>query len=321
MSHKSSTAIRDTGTDTDLTGGRDQTLNRLTTPARAPHRSRQASSRLQGMTPMVLLSLALSILIPGLRAQETVTLYLEPDTSGQVVDTLPAGDPRLESATAMAYDGDQPLIWKMFELADTFEGFVEKAEVTKGMTVESGALVYFGPGKDSAFLTILEEDNDAQVVGVEEDWAKISVTASLPVYFQSKAPEKVQEPEPAPPPAEVAGEPFPDPPSLAQDRAPGSRRSVDLPPPRTKSGVHLDRKLEGLLRRIPKSGIFARQPKYDWELVDSKNRRIAFVDPGNLILNRPFETLEGRKVILSGPLSELEDGRNMLIVARQIVAQ
>lgn len=259
-------------------------------------------------------------MISGLKAQETVTLYLEPDTSGQVIDILPAEDPRLASATTMAYDSDQPLIWKMFELADTFEGYVEKAEVTKGMTVEPGALVYFGPGKDSAFLTILEADNEAQVVGVEEDWAKISVPASLPVYFNSKAPEKVQEPEPDPPAAEVADEPYPDPPSLAEDRAPGSRRSVDLPPPRTKSGVHLDRKLEGLLRRIPKSGIFAR-PKYDWELLDSKNRRIAFVDPGNLVLNRPFETLEGRRVILSGPLSELEDGRNMLIVARQIVAQ
>ncbi len=265
-----------------------------------------------------LLPTSLLVMIPGLRAQETVTLYLETNTSGYVVDILPEDDPRLEFAATLAFDSDQPVIWKMFELEDTFEGYVEKGELTKGMTVIPGALVYFKPEVDSAFLTVLQAHNEVLVLGVENDWARISVTASLPVYFQAKAPEEVQEPDP--PAAEVAGEPFPAPPSLAENRAPGSRRSVDLPPPRTKSGVHLDRKLEGLLRRIPKSGIFAR-PKYDWELVDSKNRRIAFVDPGNLVLNRPFETLEGRRVILSGPLSELEDGRNMLIVARQIVAQ
>ncbi len=275
---------------------------------------------------IALLPTSLLVMIPGLRAQETVTLYLEPNISGYVVDILPEDDPRLASATTMAYDSDQPLIWKMFELADTFEGYVEKGELTKGLTVIPGALVYFKPEKDSAFLTVLQAHNEVQVLGVENDWAKISVTASLPVYFQAKAPEEVQENEPiatqeeVPALIEVTGERYPDPPSLAGVQAADSRRSADFTPPRTTSGIHLDRKLEGLLSRIPKSGFFAR-PKYDWELVDLNDRRIAFVDPGNLVLSRPLETLEGRRVILSGPLSELEDGRNMLIVARQIVAQ
>ncbi|MBC9866536.1 MAG: hypothetical protein F7O42_01405 [Opitutae bacterium] len=60
---------------------------------------------------------------------------------------------------------------------------------------------------------------------------------------------------------------------------------------------------------------------YTWELVDRNNRRIAFVDPKNLIPIRPLEALEGRRVILSGTLSESEDGKDILIVARQIVSQ
>lgn len=275
---------------------------------------------------IALLPTSLLVMIPGLGAQETVTLYLEPNISGYVVDILPEDDPRLEYAAAMGLDSDNPLIWKMFELEDTFEGYVEKGELTKGLTVIPGALVYFKPEKDSAFLTVLQAHNEVLVSGVENDWAKISVTASLPVYFQAQAPEVVQENEPkatqeqAPALIEVAGELYPDTSLPAQEQVAESRRSADLTPLRTTSGIHLDRKLEGLLSRIPKSGLFAR-PKYDWELVDLNNRRIAFVDPGNLVLSRPLEALEGRRVILSGPLSELEDGRNMLIVARQIVAQ
>ncbi len=275
---------------------------------------------------ITLLPISLLMMIPGLRAQETVTLYLEPNTSGYVVDTLPADDPRLEYAAEMGSNSDEPLIWKTFELNDTFEGYVEKGEVTKGLTVIPGALVYFKPEKESTFLTVLQAHNEVRVLGTENDWVKISLTASLPVYFQAKALEGVQ--ETGPPPVqepetaetEFVGELYSDPSSITGEQVPYSRRSSNLTSSSTISGLPLDRKLEGRLRKIQKSGLFSRL-KYTWELVDRNNRRIAYVDPKNLFPIRPLESLEGRRVILSGTLSELEDGRNMLIVARQIVVQ
>ncbi len=266
------------------------------------------------------------LMIPGLRAQETVTLYLEPNTSAYVVDALPADDPRLEYAAEMGSNNEGSLIWKTFELNDTFEGYVEKGEITKGLTVIPGALVYFKPEKESAFLTVLQADNEVQVSEMQNDWAKISLTASIPVYFQAKAPEGVQEsgPSPTQEPESAgtgfAGELYSDPASIAGEQVPYSRRSSNLTQSSPKSGLLLDRKLEGRLRKIPKSGLFSRV-NYNWELVDRNNRRIAFVDPKNLIPIRPLEALEGRRVILSGTLSESEDGKNMLIVARQILAQ
>ena len=266
------------------------------------------------------------LMIPGLRAQETVTLYLEPNTSAYVVDTLPADDPRLEFAAEMGSNSDEPLIWKTFELNDTFEGYVEKGEITKGLTVIPGALVYFKPEKESAFLTVLQADNEVEVSEMQNEWAKISLTASLPVYFQAQAPEEAlgtgstaaQEPESEG--TGFAGELYPDPASIAGEQVPYSRRASNLTPSRPISGLVLDRKLEGRLRKISKSGLFSRV-NYTWELVDRNNRRIAFVDPKNLIPIRPLEALEGRRIILSGTLSESEDGKNMLIIARQIVAQ
>ncbi len=268
------------------------------------------------------------LMIPGLRAQETVTLYLEPNTSAHMVDTLPADDPRLEFAAEMGSNSDEPLIWKTFELNDTFEGYVEKGEITKGLTVILGALVYFKPEKESAFLTVLQADNEVEVSEMQNEWAKISLTASLPVYFQAEAPEEVQEsgstaaqePEPEPEGTEFAGELYSNPASIAGEQVPYSQRASNLTPSRPILGLVLDRKLEGRLRKISKSGLFSRV-NYTWELVDRNNRRIAFVDPKNLIPIRPLEALEGRRVILSGALSESEDGKNMLIIARQIVAQ
>ncbi len=273
-----------------------------------------------------LLPISLLMMNLGLRAQETVTLYLEPNASGYVVDTLPMDDPRLEFAAEMGSDSDQPIIWKTFELNDTFEGYVEKGEVTKGLTVIPGALVYFKPDNESAFLTVLQADNEVEVLGTENDWVNISLTASLPVYFQAEAPEGGQ--ETGPPPAQepetaetgFADELQPDPPSITGEQAPYTRKALILTPSRTLSGLPLDRKLEGRLRKVQKSGLFSRQ-FYTWELIDRNNRRIAYVDPKHLYPIRPLETFEGRKVILSGTLSESEDGKNILIVARQIVAQ
>ncbi|MBC9889092.1 MAG: hypothetical protein F7B06_04415 [Opitutae bacterium] len=275
---------------------------------------------------ITLLFISLSMMIPGLRAQEAVTLYLEPNTSGHVVDTLPADDPRLEYAAEMGSNSDEPLIWKTFELNDTFEGYVEKGEVTKGLTVIPGALVYFMPEKESAFLTVLQTDNEVQVLGTENDWAKISLAASLPVYFQAEAPEEAQEslPTPAQEPesagTELASELYSDSTSIAGDQGPYSQRSSNLTQSRPISGLLLVRKLEGRQGKISTSGLFSRV-NYTWDLVDRNNRRNAFVDAKNLIPIRPLEGLEGRRVILSCTISEWEDRKDILIVARQIVSQ
>ena len=263
--------------------------------------------------------LSLFLMIPGLRAQETVTLYLEPDSSGYVVDTVPADDPRLEAASTMGSGGDQPA-WKMFELKDSFEGYVEKEGLTKGLTVAAGSMVYFKPETDSAFLTILEAGNQAQVLVVDNEWAKISVPASLPVYFRALAPERIEEAEVEA--AEVfLGEPVPPTPAIVDEQVPNTRRSERLTLGETASAMPLDRDLEGRLRRIPQSRIFSRL-KYNWELVDVRDKRIAYIDAKNLILlGRSLDTMVGRRVIVSGALSQVDDGRNMLIMARHVVAQ
>ena len=265
---------------------------------------------------LTLLSVSFLLTTLGLKAQETISLYLEPNTSGYLVDTMPSDDPRLDSAVQMTYDSSQPMIWKWFELERNFEGYVGKTYVTKGLTIKEGTPVYFVPGNEKAFLAILEEGNNAQVIGLENDWAKISVQASIPVYFESDAPVVSEEP--------VAtsdnSDDFIDQSSIAKDSVPQAQEPVALTSSRNLSGNLLDRKIEGRLRPYrPYTPLI--KPKYEWEIVDKRNKRIAFVDPKNLILDRPLETYNGLLVNLTGSLKKINEGRDILIVAKQIVPQ
>ena len=140
---------------------------------------------------IILLPVFLLAGITGAAAQDAVKLFLKPDSTSFQVSSLPAGDPRLASAAEMPYSTGQAKIWKWMELRQTFEGYVRKTYVTKGLTVQVGAPVYFVPGNEDAFLTILEDGANAEVIEAVGDWVKISINASIPVYFETDTPAAI----------------------------------------------------------------------------------------------------------------------------------
>ena len=257
--------------------------------------------------------------IQGVTGQESVSLYLKPDPSSFKVTTLPADDSRLAAGVEMPYDANQANIWKWLELNQTFEGHVRKTYVTKGLSIQVGAPVYFIPGDEDAFLTILEDSANAEVIESVGDWVKISINASLPVYFETNtaAPLPVVE-EPQAFPSRVDNTSVEAESAVAFDE-PVSYEPTDLGITNAYPGEPIDRILEGkLVQYKPTFSNPFRKPTYKWEILNRRKKRVAFIDPANLILDRPLESYEGDVVSFTGSIYQINKGRDLVMVVNQI---
>ncbi|MDA0349182.1 MAG: hypothetical protein O3C43_08055 [Verrucomicrobia bacterium] len=257
----------------------------------------------------------------GVVGQEMVAVFLKPDSSSYQVTTLAANDSRLAAAAEMPYSTEQSNVWKWVELNQTFEGFVRKGYVTKGLTVQVGAPVYFVPGDEDAFLTILEDGASAEVVQAAGEWIKISVTTSVPVYFETDTPAT------APGPAFAAELPsarndtaYEVESAVVQDEI-AAYEPLDLSSTKTYPGEPIDRILEGKLVVYKGLPYPFNKPTYQWQILNSRKKRMAFVDPRNLILDRPFESYLGQKLSLAGSIYRINKGRDLVIVASQLTVQ
>jgi hypothetical protein len=265
----------------------------------------------------LLLPLFLFSSVLGVAGQDVVAVFLKPDSSSYQVAKLPTNDSRLIAAAEMPYSTGQKNVWKWVELNQRFEGFVRKSYVTKGLTVQIGAPVYFVPGDENAFLTILEDGAKVEVIEPAGDWIKISIDTSVPVYFETDALVSVPEPVFAAP---LNDKPYEIESAVVQDQVMNNEPS-DLSSTKTYPREPIDRILEGKL--VPYKGFPSpfSKPAYQWQIQNRNKKRIAFVDPKNLVLDRPFESYEGRQLSLSGSIYQINKGRDLVIVASQLTVQ
>ena len=275
-------------------------------------------------TKTLLISVFLFSSIVGALGQSTVSLFLKPDASSYKVATLPSNDSRLSAAAEMPYNANQTNLWKWVELSQTFEGHVRKSYVTKGLTIQVGAPVYFIPGDEDAFLTILEDAADAEVIQAAGDWVKISINTSVPVYFESDTPASAPVAavsDPAEPVATPVEEPLEIESAVVQDTF-TEKEPADLVSTNSYPREPIDRILEGKL--VAFKGGFPnpfKKPTYQWQILNRGKKRIAFIDPTNLIIDRPIESYEGKQVSLSGSIYRINNNRDLVIVANQLIIQ
>ena len=252
----------------------------------------------------------------GVEAQGVVSLYLQADPTSHLVTNLPSDDPRLANAVDLPADPSKPNVWKFIEFDDTFEGYVRKAYITKGLTVQAGAPVYFIADNEDTFLAIHQENGTAEVIENAGDWVKVSIQASIPVYFESDTPSAtpVFEEPVAPTPVDDFE---PESAVVQDDLAASAPADVDSEGP--YPGEPIDRILEGkLVAYKPAFSNPFRKPTYQWQILNRRNKRVAFVDPRNLIVDRPLESYDGRQVSLSGSIYQINKGRDLVIVANQL---
>ena len=140
----------------------------------------------------------------------------------------------------------------------------------------------------------------------------------MPVYFetdQQAAATIVKNPQPVVSTSE--GRPYEAEPAIAYDDP--INEPIDLDPSVPYPGEPIDRILEGQLRQYRPSFFNPfKKPAYGWEILNRRKKRIAFIDPANLIMDRPLESYEGRMVSLTGSIYQIKKGRDLVIVAKQI---
>jgi|GEM_PF-1965376 len=279
----------------------------------------------------LILALFLSAFL-GAQAQSSVSVFLKPAADAYEVTSIPADDERLANASEMMQDPDTGLYWYWFELVDSFEGYVRKSYVTKGLTLKEGAPVYFEPGNEDAFITLADSSSQTEVVEVAGDWVKVQITTSLPVYFSSKQayseslpPVALSEPE-APAnttstaPEEVPNYQIQD--NTVVDTTPSEPTDLEGAIMDPTTGAPIDRILQGVIKPwkpvVPNP--FSK-PKYKWQLVNSRGKRLAFVDARNLVPNATLASYSGQAVSIKGTLYRVNRGKDILILANFITLQ
>ena len=224
----------------------------------------------------------------------STAVQTQPDPSAPVFTLLKAG---AEAPAPADRAGPAPAGWSAVQIPGPFEGYVRNKDLTKQLDVLPGAFIYLAPKVESGVLAVFEKGDKAEITGLHGGWTQVRLEKTLVGYIHTGPAE--------PAPASVA----PAPPVASAPSAPAAAPGPALASaPAQESNVSLSRLFEGTLTST-KSMLAPRRP-FDWQLVDSSGKRIAYVDLSKLLLTDRIGNYAGRTVVVLGsimPVRETED--------------
>ncbi len=255
-----------------------------------------------GKNALLLLLLAIAPAISN--SAESIALYLEPDIGSHKLADITSEDTRLAGAEPVMDEDYRAEGWYWMGYRGDFKGYVELKEVAKDLSVRPGALVYLSASSKSPVLTVITEEDAAELI-YAEDWAEISFSKSLPVYF--KHPSKTL-------PIlsfgnEKSVDPSDDPVAVS---VPGIVPSVYANP----SSDSPPRYFEGVFEKA--TGWIGKKPKFDFQIVTGRGKRIAYVDTTSLLVTKPMQEYLGKKVLIYGGAIGLDDSKEIVVYARTL---
>lgn len=240
------------------------------------------------------LRLAAADLLPA-----DAAVFLQPDPKSPVLVRLKAGN-------TIIYTGDAPAGWRRVEITGSFEGYAHNRDITKGLEVREGGSILAAPKKDAPALTIAQEGDKTEVVGLAGgDWVQIKFRKKLQGFVATAAAANIA-PEPAP--------------SLAAPVAPAPvapTTAIGRPAPLTGNTADLPRLFAGRLV-LAKRALINPNPPYDYQLTDSTGRRFAYVDTKRLLLTDKIEAYLDRQVSVTGTVRNTVDGKDLVIAAESM---
>ncbi len=235
-----------------------------------------------------------------------VAIYLEPDTASHQLAEFVSDDSRLAIAEPVMDEDARAEGWYWMEYQGDFKGYVELPDVAKDLSINPGALVHIRASSESPVLTVITEEDEAELI-YAEDWAEISFSKAVPVYF--KHPSKSL------PVLRFGKE------ADASTVEPEESTSVSLPGavptvytnPSSKSPP---RYFEGTLEKASRG--IGKKPKFQFQLVTSRGKRIAYVDLSSLLASKPIKNYLDKKVLIYGGAIALDDSKDIVLYARTL---
>lgn len=239
------------------------------------------------------LRLAAADLLPA-----DAAVFLQPDPKSPVLVRLKAGN-------TILYTGDAPAGWRRVEITGSFEGYAHNRDITKGLEVREGGSILAAPKKDAPALTVAQEGDKTEVVGLAGgDWVQIKFHKKLQGFVATAA-------------ANIAPEPAP---LLAVPAAPApaaATTTIGRPAPLTGNTADLPRLFAGRLV-VARRALINPNPPYDYQLTDSTGRRFAYVDTKRLLLTDKIEAYLDRQVSVTGTVRNTVDGKDLVIAAESM---
>lgn len=226
-------------------------------------------------------------------------VFLQPDAKSHVIT-------RLKRGNTIIYTGDAPAGWRRVEISGAFEGYAHNRDITKGLEVREGGSILAAPKKDAAVLTVAQEGDKTEVVGLAGgDWCQIRLEKKLQGFIATGAANIPSDPSPLLTPAAPAATPAA-PVSTIGRAVPLSGNTADMP-----------RLFAGRLV-LAKRALINPNPPYDYQLTDAAGRRFAYVDTKRLLLTDKIEAYLDRQISLSGTVRNTVDGKDLVIAAESM---
>ncbi len=229
-------------------------------------------------------------------------VFVQPDPKSPVLVRLKAGN-------TIVYTGDAPAGWRRVEISGTFEGYAHNRDITKDLSVRAGGNILAAPKKDAPALTVAQEGDKTEVVGLAGgDWVQVKFAKKLQGFVATAAAANLA-PDPVASLAPLAPAVSPAP------AAPAS--NIGRAVPLTGNTADLPRLFAGRFV-LARRALINPNPPYDYQLIDSNGRRFAYIDTKRLLLTDQIQAYIEREVSITGTIRNTVDGKDLVIAAESM---
>ncbi len=238
----------------------------------------------------------------------SATLYLQADTNSPAVGTTAINNELRQQSKPHNNPQRANERWFQTEQKVTLAGYVNNRDLLKDLSVRPDAPVYQEPSEESYVLLQWQKGDHAEYGDVRGNFTQISVTKTLPVYFQVLAVAPAAPIVPSATPESSAPKPDGDPIS-----PPITTYRFLSELPENKKQL---RYFVGTFR--PYQSVGRDQKKYPFEIIGSDHRRIALISADKVAGTESLDRLFHKKVLITGTVKKIEKSNNYLIEAISI---
>jgi hypothetical protein len=250
-------------------------------------------------TKLILLTFAFAAALTADTLKTDTAVFVQTDPKSPVLTRLKAG-------ATITVVGDAPAGWRRVEVSGPFEAYAQSRDITKGLDVREGGNIYAAPRKDAQLLAVAAAGDKSEVIGLAGgDWCQVRLEKKLQGFIAVEAGNISVETKPAPPLAQAPSAP------TGPVNAPGHAVAI------SGNTADMPRQLGGTLV-LARRPILNPNPPYDYQLMDSSGRRVAYVDTKRLLLTDRIENFVDREISVTGSLRNTVDGKDLVIAAESM---
>ena len=239
---------------------------------------------------------------------ETAAVQTRPDAGAPALGILKAG------AEPSSAEVAAPAGWMSVNLPGPFEGYVQNADLTKGLDVKPGSPIYLSPSPDSGVLATAVKGDKISITGLRGKWTQVRLEKSLIGFIHlGPLPAVGQSAETPQTAAQVQPQAASAAPVAAAPSTDAGRPAVTATGER---GGAASRYFEGTV--VSSRRLLAPRRPYDWQLDDAAGARIAYLDVGKLLLTEQIDSYVGHTVAVFGAVNPVPGSGDIVIAVENL---